>query len=113
MTQETGARDAIRATALAALDDRERAAFAAVADHLIPAAHGMPSAADVVDDDGCGSCSVPGPTWSSRCGPRSEPDLGDDVAARLDALGRDEPANLAALQLAIVGGYYTEAACAS
>ena len=28
---------------------------------------------------------------------------------RLDALGRDEPANLGALQLAIVAGYYTDA----
>ncbi len=36
------------------------------------------------------------------------PDLGDDVQARLDALGRDEPSNLAALQLVIVAGYYTD-----
>ena len=35
---------------LATLDPDARAAFAAVAGHLIPAAHGMPSAADVVGD---------------------------------------------------------------
>src|SRR5262249_20080245 len=36
------------------------------------------------------------------------PELGGDPQARLDALGRDEPATLGALQLVIVGGYYTD-----
>ena len=35
---------------LLAFDEDRRATFAAVADHLIPAAHGMPSAGDVVSD---------------------------------------------------------------
>ncbi|CAN5706755.1 hypothetical protein BH23CHL7_BH23CHL7_24780 [soil metagenome] len=35
------------------------------------------------------------------------PELGDDPADRLPALERDEPVNLAALQLVLVGGYYT------
>jgi hypothetical protein len=36
------------------------------------------------------------------------PGLGDDPATRLETLGRDEPATLAALQLVIVAGYYTD-----
>jgi hypothetical protein len=34
--------------------------------------------------------------------------LNDDVGARLETLGRDEPASLGALQLVIVAGYYTD-----
>ena len=37
-----------------------------------------------------------------------EPSCWDLVRERLDALGRDDAAQLAALQLAIVGGYYTD-----
>ena len=37
----------VRDDPVAALDPDARAAFSAVAGHLIPAAHGMPSAADV------------------------------------------------------------------
>ena len=36
---------------LASLDAAERATLSAIADRLIPAAHGMPSAADVLGDD--------------------------------------------------------------
>ena len=36
------------------------------------------------------------------------PELGDDPQARLDALAADDPAALGALQLVIVGGYYTD-----
>ena len=38
----------------------ERATLAAIADRLIPAAHGMPSAADVLDDDWCAACVISG-----------------------------------------------------
>ena len=70
MTQETGAPTDVEGPP--ALDDRERATFAAVADHLIPAVADMPSAADVVTTTGSGSCSARGPTWPSRSRPRSE-----------------------------------------
>jgi hypothetical protein len=36
------------------------------------------------------------------------PELGNDPAKRLAALAKDEPDNLGALQLVIVGGYYTD-----
>jgi hypothetical protein len=64
----------------AMLDAGARRRFAAICGHLIPAAHGMPSG----------------------------PELGEDVRARLETLERDEPSTLAAFQLVIVGGYYTD-----
>jgi hypothetical protein len=93
---------------LAAFDERRRASFAAVADYLIPEAHGMPSARDIVDD------------VRLRFVLRARPDLiepfqaalgeqfGDNPSARLTALERDEPDQHAALLLVVVGGYYTD-----
>ena len=91
--------------------DPERGApsFAAVAGHLIPAAHGMPSAADVVGDAGSGSCSRAAATSSSRCGPRSARSSGDDPddpPGRPRAREPDEPRR-PALQPVVVG-YYTD-----
>ncbi len=92
---------------LAAWGSGERAAFAAVADHLIPAAHGMPSAGEVIDDA------------RLRFVLRSRPDLAEplrlalrvelgDPEDRVARLQEDEPDQLAALQLAVVGAYYTD-----
>ena len=93
---------------LAALDGDARAVFAAVADHLIPAAHGMPSAAGVVTDERLRFVLTSRPDLADPLRAALRPELGEDTRARLDALGRDEPTNLAALQLAIVAGYYTD-----
>jgi hypothetical protein len=87
----------------------DRATFAAVADRLIPAAHGMPSAGDVVGDERLRFVLNARPDLVDAVRAALRPELGDDPQARLDALGRDEPANLGALQLAIVAGYYTDA----
>ena len=82
--------------------------LAAVADHLIPAAHGMPSAAEVVNEERLRFVLDARPDLveplqaALRAGP------GRDADARLDMLARDEPASLGALQLAIVAGYYTD-----
>ena len=92
----------------AALDPAERAVLAAVADRLIPAAHDMPSAADVVDDARLRFVLNARPDLLEPLRTALRPDLGEDVAARLDQLGRDEPAVLYALQLVIVAGYYTD-----
>jgi len=99
---------AVAGDPLAAFAPAERATFAAIADRLIPAAHGMPSAADVVGDDRLRFVLTARPDLleALRAALRSE--LGDDVQARLDALGRDEPATLSACQLVIVAGYYTD-----
>ncbi len=93
---------------LATLDAVERTTFSAIADHLIPAAHGMPSAAEVVDDDRLRFVVSARPDLFEPLRAALRADLGDDVEARLDRLGRDEPAVLSSLQLIIVAGYYTD-----
>jgi hypothetical protein len=106
---ETGtAEQAAGAGPLAAVDPSRRRAFAAIADHLIPAAHGMPSAADVVDDARLGFVLDARPDLMDPFLAALRPELSDDPQARLDTLGHDEPAALAALQLVLVGGYYTD-----
>ena len=91
----------------ATLTPTERATLAAVADHLIPAAHGMPSAADVVTDDRLNFVLTHRPDLSEPLNAALRSDLGADVSSRLQALS-SEPANLGALQLAIVAAYYTD-----
>ena len=93
---------------LTAITSDARRTFAAVADHLIPAAHGMPSAAQVVDDDRLGFVLRSRPDLIEPFVAALRPELGDDVQARLDRLAVDEPNHLAALQLVLVGGYYTD-----
>jgi hypothetical protein len=93
--------------AAGALDDRERETFARIADQLIPEADGMPSAAEVVTDDRLAFVLRARPDLAEPLRLALRPDLGDDVQRRLATLA-DEPTNLAALQLAVVGGYYTD-----
>jgi hypothetical protein len=93
---------------LASLGAPERATLSAIADRLIPAAEGMPSAAEVVGDDRLRFVlnSRPDLLEPLRAALRGE--LGEDIEARLDALGRDDPSARGALQLVIVAGYYTD-----
>jgi hypothetical protein len=90
------------------LDAAPMAALAAVADRLIPAAHDMPSAGSVVDAARLRFVLGARPDLAEPLSRALRPDLGTDAAARLSALERDEPDVLAALQLVIVGGYYTD-----
>jgi len=85
----------------------ERATLGAIADHLIPAAHGMPSAAEVVNDVRLNFVLTARPDLADPLKAALRPDLGADVRGRLEALA-SEPTNLSALQLAIVAGYYTD-----
>ena len=68
----------------------------------------MPSAAEVLSDDRLRFVLNARPDLVGPLRAALRPDLGDDVQARLDALGRDEPSTLGALQLVIVAGYYTD-----
>ena len=86
----------------------ERATLGAVAERLIPAAQGMPSAAEVLSDDRLRFVLAARPDLAEPLQTALRAELGDDVDARLEALGRDAPADLYALQLVIVGGYYTD-----
>ncbi|HEX5506638.1 MAG TPA: hypothetical protein VFW96_28740 [Thermomicrobiales bacterium] len=93
---------------LTVLDAEARQVLATIADRLIPAAHGMPSAAEVVGDQRLRFVLGARPDLAEPLVAALRSELGADPEARLDRLGRDEPANLAALQLVIVGGYYTD-----
>jgi hypothetical protein len=91
------------------LDHDRRATFAVIADRLIPAAHGMPSAGEVVGDARLGFVLRARPDLAEPLAAALRPELGDDPKVRLATLERDEPDHHAALLLAIVGGYYTDA----
>jgi len=89
-------------------DAAQRATMTALAAHLIPAAHGMPSAGDVIDDRRLrfvleARTDLLEPLRTALVG-----GLPEDPAARLAALERDEPDAHAALLLVVVGAYYTD-----
>jgi hypothetical protein len=93
-----------------ALDAGRRAVLREVASHLIPAAHGMPAAGDVVDNRRLDFVLRARPDLVDALRAALRPELGDDPGSRLAALAAGEPDNAAALQLAVVAGYYTDAA---
>ena len=82
--------------------------LARIADHLIPEAHGMPSAAEVVDAQRIAFVLNARPDLREPLVKSLRPELAADPAVRLATLAKDEPDNLAALQLLIVGAYYTD-----
>ena len=92
---------------IAVLDAPERERFAMVAAQLIPAAHGMPSAGEIVGDDRLRFVLRSRPDLVAPLRAALRPELGGDVGSRLTSLA-EEPDNLSALQLAIVAGYYTD-----
>jgi hypothetical protein len=93
---------------LAAIGAGRRAVLAAVAEHLIPEAHGMPSAATVLNDARLRFVLTARPDLVEPLTAALRPELGDEPAARLDHLEREEPDNHGALVLTVVGGYYTD-----
>jgi len=90
------------------LDPRDQATLAAIAGHLLPAGHGMPSAAEVVTDDRLQFVLASRPDLREPLRIALRAELGADPATCLAALARDEPAALAVLQLVIVAAYYTD-----
>lgn len=104
-----GARTATpEADPLTALGTADLAVFSAIAEHLIPAAHGMPSAAEVVNEQRLRFVLRARPDLLDQFVAALRPELGADPQARLDALAESDPGALAALQLVLVGGYYTD-----
>ena len=91
-----------------AFDAGRRAAFAAIADRLIPDAYGMPSAASIIGDARLRFVLNARPDLVEPLWQALRPELGDDPAVRLGALERDEPERHSALLLVVVGGYYTD-----
>ena len=90
------------------IEEDHAAVLADVADHLIPAAHGMPSAADVVRGARLRFVLDARPDLIAPFTAALRPDIGADAAARLAHLAAEEPVHLMALQLVVVGGYYTD-----
>ena len=68
----------------------------------------MPSAADVVTDERLRFVLAARPDLAAPLRQALRADLGVDVEARLNVLGTSDAATLAALQLVIVGAYYTD-----
>lgn len=99
---------AVPSDPLTAFDDGRRATFTAVAGHLIPEAHGMPSAGSVIGDARLRFVLNARPDLVEPLGLALRPELGDDPAARLATLEREEPERHSALLLVVVGGYYTD-----
>jgi hypothetical protein len=94
--------------AVPAVDAARHAVLVGVAERLIPAAHGMPSAGDVVNEARLRFVLTARPDLAEPLLAALRPDLGADPAARLSTLERDEPEHHAALIGAIVFGYYTD-----
>jgi hypothetical protein len=93
-----------------AIDAGRRAVFREVASHLIPAAHGMPAAGDVVDDRRLDFVLRARPDLVDALRAALRPELGSDPGGRLAALAAGEPDSGSAMQLAVVAGYYTDVA---
>ena len=91
-----------------AIDEDRRLVFAAIAEHLIPEAHGMPSAGAVVGAARLRFVLGARPDLAEPLRMALRPELGPDPTARLAALEREEPDRHAALLLVVVGGYYTD-----
>lgn len=90
------------------LDPARQAVLAAVADHLIPAAHGMPSAGDVVDARSVAFVLGARPDLASPLRAALADDLPSAAAERLAVLESERPDLLAAVHLVVVGGYYAD-----
>lgn len=93
---------------VAALDAERWATFTSVAGVLIPEAHGMPSAGEVVGEARLRFVLGARPDLGESLRAALRPELGSDPVARLTNLGRDEPDQHAALVSAVVFGYYTD-----
>jgi hypothetical protein len=93
---------------LLGFDPHRRAMLTAVAAYLIPAAHGMPSAGDVIGDVRLRFVLDARPDLVEPLRAALRPGLGADPVARLAHLERDEPDLHGALLLVVVGGYYTD-----
>lgn len=98
------------ATAAGPFPDAERQAiFAELADALIPAADGMPSAGAIVDDARVAFVLEARPDLADHLWAALQPSPNDQPRTRLAALERTRPDLLATLQLVVVAGYYSDA----
>ena len=90
------------------LDPARQAVLAAVADHLIPAAHGMPSAGNVVDARSVAFVLGARPDLVAPLRAALADDLPSAVGERLAVLETSWPDLLATVHLVVVGAYYAD-----
>ncbi len=90
------------------ISDEPPAAFAALADALVPAAHGMPAASTVVDGNRLAFVVQARPDLADPLAAIVAMPMFDDPATRLDELAAQHPELLAALHLVVVAGYYSD-----
>jgi hypothetical protein len=86
----------------------EHAILAAVADHLIPEAHGMPSAGTVIDEKRLRFVLNARPDLREPLRAALRHELPAEPTARIATLEREAPDLLAALVSVIVFAYYTD-----
>lgn len=107
MTTES-AQVSASADPVAAFGPEHYAILGAIADQLIPEAHGMPSARDVIDEKRLRFVLTARPDLVQPLAAALAPGLRAEPAARLAALEQDAPTDLAALVSVIVFAYYTD-----
>jgi hypothetical protein len=90
------------------ISEDELTTLRTVADHMVPAAHGMPSAGDVVDAARVAFVLGARPDLVEPLRAALREDLGGDPEHRLATLAEGDPVGHAALQLVVVGAYYTD-----
>jgi hypothetical protein len=90
------------------IDADRLATLTMVADHLIPAAHGMPSAAEIVTGSQVRFVLRSRPDLAAPLHRALRPELDPDPRGRLDGLAEHDPEAHAAVQLTVVAGYYTD-----
>lgn len=90
------------------LDLARQAVLTGVADVLIPAAHGMPSAGDVVDARSVAFVLGARPDLATPLRAALADDIASTPGERLAILEARRPDLLAALHLVVVGGYYAD-----
>ena len=90
------------------IDADRLATLTMVADHLIPAAHGMPSAAEIVSGSQLRFVLRSRPDLAAPLHRALRPELGPDPRGRLDELAEHDPEAHAAVHLTVVAGYYTD-----
>jgi hypothetical protein len=90
------------------IDADRLATLTMVADHLIPAAHGMPSAAAIVGGSQVRFVLRSRPDLAAPLHRALRPELGPDPQGRLDDLAEHDPEAHAAVLLTVVAGYYTD-----
>jgi hypothetical protein len=99
---------AASADPVAAFGPDQYAILGAIADQLIPEAHGMPSARDVIDEKRLRFVLAARPDLLEPLVAALDSGLPTDPAARTAALEHDAPNNLAALVSTVVFAYYTD-----